>query len=405
MAELSLAEHPRRDALAESAAALGSSDDELDGPDEQAPYSVLILEDCADHFELLVTQLESAGVRVRPTLVDNEADYRQGLRGRPDAILADYRLDAFDGRRALQIREECAHHTPFILVSGYLSDADAMNLMRGGATDFLLKDRLGRLAPALVSAILASRREVRRIRDLKAVLDGAVAALSEALALANPPAFARALRIRDIARAIAGGIDGVDPVDVGTIALLSQLGSLTLPHELATKLHEGRAVSDTERWTVRRLPSATEGLLASIPGLDHARRVIRCQDVDFDADGPVPVEAMILRVAIAYDRMETRGTPFGEALRRLRARAHLYGDAVIDALAATRAHDQDTYPAEEIDLGAARTGWILASDVVSRSGVLLIGRGHPISAALRDRLRAFHEAGMIDPTVWVRRSN
>ncbi|TRO81217.1 sensor histidine kinase [Desulfuromonas acetexigens] len=128
------------------------------------PITVLILEDLAEDRELLLHELRRQGLDPRPLPVTGEGDYRAALEQHPEVILADYRLPAFSAERALEILAEQELDIPLIVVSGYIGEEKAVELMRRGAADYLLKDRLGRLGAAVTQAI--DNRCLRREREL-----------------------------------------------------------------------------------------------------------------------------------------------------------------------------------------------------------------------------------------------
>ncbi|OEU46386.1 MAG: hypothetical protein BA861_11530, partial [Desulfobacterales bacterium S3730MH5] len=129
--------------------------------------SLLILEDDPDDAELAVKQLEREGINLKWNRVDTEEGFRKALTEKPDLILADYRLPSFDGRAALQIREQIAPEIPLIIVSGVIGEDVAVECMKSGATDYVLKDRLSRLAPLVKRTI----KEAKACRECKQTED------------------------------------------------------------------------------------------------------------------------------------------------------------------------------------------------------------------------------------------
>jgi diguanylate cyclase (GGDEF)-like protein len=127
---------------------------------EQA-LRLLILEDAAAEAELAVRALETAGLGCSWRCVESETDFRSGLRElRPDIVLSDFSLPRFDGMSALAIAVEEAPDTPFIFVSGTIGEERAIEALKHGAVDYVLKSNLARLAPAVKRALseAASRR-------------------------------------------------------------------------------------------------------------------------------------------------------------------------------------------------------------------------------------------------------
>jgi signal transduction histidine kinase len=123
---------------------------------------VLILEDVPTDAELVERELRSAGVEFVSTRVDSQDSFREALdRFVPEIILADYLLPAFDGESALAIAREKVPNVPFIFVTGALGEERAVALLKSGATDFVLKDRLVRL-PLCVKRALEEVEEKRQ---------------------------------------------------------------------------------------------------------------------------------------------------------------------------------------------------------------------------------------------------
>ncbi|MBN1954536.1 MAG: response regulator [Anaerolineae bacterium] len=140
------------------------------------PLRVLILEDRPADAELMVFELEDAGFAVRWRRVETEADYVGELRDRPDLILADYTLPQFNALRALRLLQEHDLDIPFIVVTGTIGEEAAVQCMKLGAADYLLKDRLARLGPAVANVL-----QEKELRDAKRQAEAALRAANEQL--------------------------------------------------------------------------------------------------------------------------------------------------------------------------------------------------------------------------------
>jgi len=136
------------------------------------PLRVLILEDRSSDAELMLHELRQTGFEPEWQRVETEPDYLTHLDPDLDIILADYRLPQFDAARALELLQSRELVIPFIVVTGVLGDEVAVELMKLGATDYLLKDRLGRLGPGVLRALEQKKlRDERRarVRELSAL--------------------------------------------------------------------------------------------------------------------------------------------------------------------------------------------------------------------------------------------
>jgi PAS domain S-box-containing protein len=118
---------------------------------------VLILEDRPQDAELMLHELRKGGFEPEWKRVDTRTAFLDALDERPDLILSDYTLPSFDGMQAVRIVQERAPDTPIILVSGMIGEEQAIAAMQIGAADYLQKDRLARLGPAVERALAAAR--------------------------------------------------------------------------------------------------------------------------------------------------------------------------------------------------------------------------------------------------------
>ncbi len=125
---------------------------------------VLILEDNPVDTELMERQLKKDGITFISRRVDSKSNYLKALKTfQPDLILADYKLPKFDALQALALRSKMAPQTPFIIVTGTISEATAVECMKHGADDYLLKDRLARLGEAVRHALTIHRLRSEKI--------------------------------------------------------------------------------------------------------------------------------------------------------------------------------------------------------------------------------------------------
>ncbi|MEE9144013.1 MAG: GAF domain-containing protein, partial [Candidatus Binatia bacterium] len=124
------------------------------------PLRFLILEDRLSDAELILSELRRTGFDPDWVRVETEQDYLTYLDSAPDIILADYHLPQFNASRALELLQERELDIPFIVVTGVLGDEVAVELMKRGAADYLLKDRLGRLGQGVMRAL-----EQKKLRD------------------------------------------------------------------------------------------------------------------------------------------------------------------------------------------------------------------------------------------------
>ena len=129
----------------------------------EAELRVLVVEDVPTDAELALRELKKAGMACKTVRAETRADYLRHLDGfTPDIILSDFALPHFDGMSALALAREKCPDVPFIFVSGTMGEETAIESLKSGATDYILKTNLARLAPAVQRALREARDHVAR---------------------------------------------------------------------------------------------------------------------------------------------------------------------------------------------------------------------------------------------------
>jgi two-component system, cell cycle sensor histidine kinase and response regulator CckA len=156
-------------------------------------FRILMLEDMATDAALVEWELRRSGLRFAARRVETEGDFRREIAEfAPDLILSDYSLPSYDGLSALRLTLEAAPHVPFIMVTASVNEETAVACLKTGAADYILKDKLARLASAVSSAL-----EKRQVAEEKARAE-------EELRLSREH-LARAQKMEAVGR-LAGGV-------------------------------------------------------------------------------------------------------------------------------------------------------------------------------------------------------
>jgi len=130
--------------------------------------SVLYVEDCELDAELVQATLEAEGIKAETLRVETRAQFVGALEGgKFDLVLSDYNLPGFDGMSALEIAHEKRPEIPFIFISGSIGEEVAIETLKRGATDYVLKHRLSRLGPSVRRALdeTMALKERRHLED------------------------------------------------------------------------------------------------------------------------------------------------------------------------------------------------------------------------------------------------
>ncbi|WP_435627187.1 histidine kinase [Candidatus Ferrigenium straubiae] len=153
---------------------------------------VLLVEDSPDDAGLILFELNNAAFKVVSERVETGAEMRAAMKdGRWDVVISDFSLPRFGANEALAVLRETEADIPFIIVSGCVGEERAVSLMREGARDFVMKDKLARLVPAIErelreAAMRCEHRQAQeRLQENERLLDGVTATLGEGIFVLN----------------------------------------------------------------------------------------------------------------------------------------------------------------------------------------------------------------------------
>jgi len=237
------------------------------------PLRIVLLDDSEPDVELIEETLADSGLRPSVITVDTREQFEAELSHKPpDIILSDYYLPTFDGSAALEIAKQLAPDVPFIFVTGVFGEEVVIEMLKKGATDYVLKTRLARLVPAINRAL----RETMQKRENQKAQEKLRRSHDQLRALTGHLQFVREKERTRIAREVH---DELGQALTGLKLDLSWLsGRITGERTLQRKVKAMSAHIDTTIQAVRRI--ATElrpGVLDSL-GLAAA---IEWQTTDF----------------------------------------------------------------------------------------------------------------------------
>ena len=216
------------------------------------PLQFILLEDSSADAELVQDQLNRNIPNIRWNHVVNEKDFRAAvIGGEPDMVLADYTLPGFDGLAALRIVWERWPEAPFVFVSGSLGEERAIDALKSGATDYVLKERLQRLS-SVVQRALTEAHERRELRKAEEQLDAQRALLGTLIDNLPDVVYAtdkdRRLTVvnralLELVRAPRASVLGKRVAELKELAALDEDGDSVD----ATLMRTGRSQNDRER--------------------------------------------------------------------------------------------------------------------------------------------------------------
>jgi response regulator RpfG family c-di-GMP phosphodiesterase len=320
-----------------------------------------------------------------------------------EVIVSDMRMPGMNGATLLAKFNERAPNVTRVLLTGHAEiDAAIAAVNEGHVFRFLTKPCPPEvLIPALEAAVAQYRLITAERVLLEETLLGSVRALTEALDLSRPEALRGTFRRHERARAIALHLKVPDAWHVEVASMISCVGYVILPSEIVTKLQAGAPLDLGEREMAARLPGVAERVLSHIPRLEKVQEVLKHFG---PADPPpkdrraneVPIGSKILGIVRDLSAAEAREGDTLRALAALKANAASYDPAVLAAV--LEVCEPRPPEVRSIGLKDLATGMVLASDVVARSGLLLVARGQRVSLPLLERLRNFNvRIGVVEP--------
>lgn len=241
--------------------------------DTTAIQRFVLLEDDPNDAELIQLELARNGLSVEWRHVVAEHDFRAALAGAPpDLVLADYTLPGFDGLAALRILLERAPDVPFIFVSGSLGEERAIEALKSGATDYVLKDHLQRL-PAVVTRALTEARERRERRQAESALEEQRVLLGTLIDSLPEMIYAVDTdnRIKIVNRALLDALKKKREQVVGRrlSELSEEEGVLDIEAQAADSIRTGRSLTDQERAWIEPDGSVRWFTYTQVPLHDH----------------------------------------------------------------------------------------------------------------------------------------
>lgn len=323
------------------------------------------------------------------------------------AVMSDMRMPGMDGATFLGEVRVVRPDSVRLLLTGQADMESAIAAVNNGQIfRFLTKPCPPPSLIAAMDAAVAQHRLVTAERELlEQTLHGSIKLLGDVLALANPVAFGRSMRVKQLVSELCGALGIGERWQVEVAAMLSQLGVISLPGETIDKLAAHAALTDDEQKMVAKVPAVAEQLLSNIPRLEPVRAIIAAAAAS-TAPVPPPGDAAkeqlarwahVLRVAHDFDVLEAESGSMAQAVDTLRGRAGRHPADVLDALAKVRASSTAGDEVRELAVVALRPGMVLAHDLKLVSGALLAARGYEITAGFVERAKNFKAGAVKEP--------
>ena len=355
--------------------------------------------------------------------IDTATGGKEGLQrlandGPYAVVVADMQMPGMTGLEFLRNVQTAAPDAVRVMLTGNADQKTAMDAVNDGRVfRFLTKPcPPPELAPALYAAleqfhVLESEREL-----LENTLGGAVKVLTEILSLFDPATFDRSQQLKNYVGDFVRSSNANVPWELDLAAMLSQIGCVTVPSGFLEKLHKGESLNHSEKELLSQTPEFGARLIENIPRLGTVANIVRYQQKHFDGSGfpadsltgdEIPIGARIIHVL--SDLLDLEGESFSrpEAFQKMQARNGWYDpkvltavsswcDVSLDALA-----DKEEGPPQSLEIDELQVGYVLAQDVRTSEGLMVLAAATKLNAMLVAKLKNFRTLKMIGDTLLV----
>jgi response regulator RpfG family c-di-GMP phosphodiesterase len=327
-------------------------------------------------------------------------------------VVSDMRMPGMDGVKLLAKIRELSPDTVRIMLTGYADlqlTIEAVN--KGHIFRFLSKPCQ---PPDLERAVEDALRQYSLIHSerelLEGTLHGSIKVLSELLSLVSPLAFGRTSQVQRIVLAIAAKLGISDTWDLKIASMLFPLGYVTIPESILEKLVAGEPVGGVEREMFQKHAAVAHSMLQQIPRLERVAEIVANQERDFtehvESDRglggrPIPIGARILKVASDFEIHYKRCRSAIRAYAEMGQRRHRYDPDVFAALG--EALDTGLCQSNHtlIPVKELRVGMILASEIRTSKGMLMVTSGQEVTESICRRLSELHKRHLIPENVLI----
>ena len=310
-------------------------------------------------------------------------------------VVSDHRMPGLSGAQFLQAVREKYPLIVRVLLTGETDLAEAVAAMnQAGLFRFLLKPGTRPvLLDTLRAAVAQYQLQVAERELLQKTLIGTMRAFSDILAIANPIAFGHVNRIQELALAVAKQMKLPEQWPLEFASLASQLGHIALPERTLRRLYAGESLSAEETAQVAKSALVAERILKRIPRLDPVVDILSSLATgrrNAESLASESIGAEILRVVSAYEVVERTTASRNTAVHRLRAQAARFDPEVVKALTELLGLEVAGDETIDVPIGNVCVDMIVAEDLYTKTGALLVPKGYRVSESFVARLGNFN---------------
>lgn len=331
-------------------------------------------------------------------------------------IVADMQMPGMNGVQLLtQVQKQYPESVRIMLTGNADQQTAAEAVNKGHVFQFLTKPCPVEILTSALHAGLKQYRLITAEKELlEKTLNGSIKMLADVLSLTDPLSFGQGEMLSNYMRVYVGSLSMENSWEFEIAAMLSQIGTATVPRAILEKSRSGAELTEMEQEILDRVPKCGADLLANIPRLESVARIVLYQQKHYDGSGfpvnvvrgeDIPIGARILKVLMDLLELEARQIPKDEALRLMQQRTGWYDPRVLDAtfacfdiyLPETSAKSQG----QPISVKELAEGQVVLTDVKTESGKVVVLARSRITPILLARLNNYAKISPIEGPIYI----
>ena len=333
-------------------------------------------------------------------------------------VISDMQMPGMSGLEFLRQVQTAAPDAVRMMLTGNADQKTAMDAVNDGRVfRFLTKPcPPPALAPAIDAALEHFRLLTAEKELLENTLGGAVKVLTEILSLFDPSTFDRSQKLKDYVCGFVRSSNENVSWELELAALLSQIGRVTIPPGVLEKLRSGETLHGPEKDIFNRVPEFGARLVENIPRLGTVANIVRYQHKHFDGSGfpadtftgdEIPIGSRIIHVLSDLIELEDQSLSRPAAFQKMQERTGWYDPKVLTAVSCWcdvslgGVAGEEQGPPKLLEVSELRVGHILAQDLRTKEGMLVLATNAKLTGMLVTKLQNFRSIGSIDNTLLV----
>ena len=337
-----------------------------------------------------------------------------------DVVVADMRMPGMDGVQFLQEVQNKTPDTVRMMLTGNTDQETAIKAVNtGNVFRFMNKPVERETLIAMIEAGIEQYRLITAEKELlTGTLSGSVRLLTELLSISDSDNFSHAVWLRDSVRAIAQGLRIPNAWEVAVAGMLSRIGYVTLPSELAAKARERRDLSKEEQQIVAKLPEVGHRLLSRIPRLENVAQIILYQDKNFNGTGfpedkvaekEIPLGARIIKILNDLSHLSKTEMSQYKLLKVMKERRGSYAPELLEQVfplfnSPHTSEQINSDNAEGVPVRKLRVGDKVVANIESQDGQIVVAAGNRISPTFMEKIEVTASLKGIKEPVYIEKT-